>query len=478
MVVALGLSAASFAQVTATNMVDAAKDKQNELIKQLKSKELDKIEWGDAEKQQQFLVSGIVNFTNSKEKTVSIKQNDKIKDVCNTIKNNKGDLILQSFECGTLVSSTPQPVYKRDRNGEIKIKKGVKKIKNGMFEVDFKISQCHTVLVEKKSGKKFEATYDVTMTWVVPIKGAESKPLKQRIGEVKLKSIKATPASNEAVLRANADKEVERLIRNWYAQNANGTSFFAKEANEGDELISARPDGNVAGIRISGPLKKQLTIEGHRLPAILVNVDSTRYLSPDSSYADTKAFYTVRPNFIITFTDDSYKQGEITAVRFESTFHRPRTIAAEINRALEVTRMANQTKSDFRNAFTSYTHEPNADNAKLFKSMFVSTRDTAVQVWTVGKNGVVKKERTRKVNQYTQNLKGAAVEIESMDEPQVSKPETGYEATVDFTQKIVRDTYCDRTKKRMYLVKDKDGNLKVAKIEVLDTPNNPCPCEQ
>lgn len=467
--IVMGISAVTFAQVTKKDAQEAVEKEQKALLNEIKTgKGLSKIDWGRAKKQ--FFVLDTVKSTGLDGKEKEINPNDNISKVCEKIDNVKNNFGFK-FE-----QNTPSSIVglKLVKGGLGKNKKDYKKLAEGPhYTVTVKVPQCSTTISDRKSNKLSKASYDVTFIWSV---GLKYKGEKQRISYVKLRNIKAEEhVSNEKENLSNATKAAEQLIQEWYNQNANSAAYFSDKIKRDVAVTAAQPSqSKVSGVKINGKLQQQIVVEDN-LPTVVVSVDSTKYLSEESFYVDKRSYYTFRPKFTITFVDNDYKKAEITKVDFDSTFTMPKTMEAELANKVKAMEGATKTKSDLQVAFANYSQEPNAENTKKFKSLFVDNNDTVVQVSVIEKDGKIRREKTRRVSQYVSNLKGATVEIEQMDEPVVNVKDEPWSATVDFIQKTTRDAYCDHTKKKMYMVKDKDGNFKISKIEVLEDPT---PCEQ
>ena len=390
-----------------------------------------------------------------------IKTTDAINTVCKKI-DNTSDLEITYFD-GTPMGNKSS--YKNGRGWKILNKN------KDQYTVSTDIKQCRTKIKDNKDGKEYDATYDVIMSWHVYLKGTGSK---QRISNSELFSILAYETPIEAELRANANKEVTRLVQEWYSKNAK-TDYFASKIDRRDVPTYSELLTNLTNVPLNGSLHNPLIIEDG-IPTVRVYVDSSKYISQDSFYVNDRAFYDFRPKFTIRFLGSDYKQAYIESVDFAKTFNRPTTYEAEQQKIMKTAKLTNQLKDKFKATLENYSQNPTKENTDQFKALF--TKNATVEVARITPKGDVKRETPRKAADYLRNLKRAkaTVNIERMNEPSnINVASEPWQADVEFVQSVDRDRYCDHTKKVMHLVKDENGEMKIEKITVVEDPT---PCEQ
>jgi hypothetical protein len=467
LLIAMGICSTTIAQVSQETAKTLAVTKQNELLSNIKKlvgpeKSKSKVKWGEAKKDNQFLIAE--TFKMGKRINISPECNKCNISTVHKIIKKKKNFDVKSIDWVPIDNNCKvEPYQKKNDKGKV-TEKG--------YNVVFKVRQFHSVIdgpyyIDKKGDKKTvksDARYDLTMTWKVADK---KKP------EAVLMSIKSTPVSNENELKANANKTVNAVISKWYEENV--PPYFANKVN-GDVLLTPQPESTPkVSVRIAN-LQKEVTVNDN-LPSVRVYVDPSKYMSPDSSYVNNaKAVYTFNPiAFKVRFTDEDYAKAEIVSVEFDDgILARPHTVDANKANTAKAMEMAKQSKDRIVSAFENYTQNPSKENADQFMSLF--TKNAKVGVAVITKNGEVKNEPERSVSDYVKRLKGASVKIEQVWEPKnIDVTNDPWSADVDFLQNVVRDSYCDHTKKSMHLVKDANGEFKIEKITVVE---NPTPCEQ
>ena len=327
-----------------------------------------------------------------------------------------------------------------------------------------KLSLTYQDKERKAITNSYEACYDLTTTWVVKI---DKK--KGVIGSVELVSIKASPNNDEELLR-NLNKELNRLIKEWYASNT--PAYFSNKIQDDVAIKCQTVPGQITDYNIKKlPSDKIVTISDN-LPVVQIYVDPNKYMtSPRSMYVDEPtAYYTFRPeSFVITFTDD-YKQGELSVKFYDGTLSGPLTLGEAEMKKREALASVNQTKEELFSVIENFIKKPNAENTRRFKSMFAN--NGVVEIAYFSPKGI--NRESRNFSTYVNRLKGGKVVIEQIGEPTVNVTTDPWTATIVYTQKTSYGIYCDHTIKRVYLVKDENGLFKIVNVSV---ENDPSLCE-
>lgn len=458
-VVALCMSAISSAQPAKDNVIKAVEAKQNELLTNLKTVEgLNQQVLTSAKGEiNQFWIEQGKTIKYGKKKNKVISASDKFKKIKNAITKKNG-FEIRSFTYGVPKMSKAEP--RKDKKGNID---------KNTYVVVYDIHKCKTRLFNsykdeenKDVAATNDACYNMTMTWIVKI----NKKKEDKIDAVSLESISAK-ANNDDELLGNLNKELNRLIKEWYDNNV--PEYFAKQLRN-ENILRTQLVPQVQSIKIT-TLKREITVPVDNLPAVQVFVDPNKYMSPDSMYVnEPTAFYTFNPKtFIIKFSED-YKHGE-SSVEFENgIFSGPQTLSTYERNMIEAKKMANQTNGELLSRIEAFMERPNADNAKRLKTLFAAKGTVEIAYFTT--NGV--KREVRASSAYVDRLRNVKVAVEQSSEPTVNIEDNSWTATIPYTQRTSYGKKCDVTNKRICLVKDESGVFKIEKIVV---ENDPLLCE-
>lgn len=458
-VVVLGMGAISFAQGPKDNAIKAVEAKQKELLTNLKSIDgIQQKELKGAKEVNQFWIEQGKTIQYGTKKSKIISASDKFDKYRKTIKKKNG-FDVKDFSYNDPKMSKAEA--KTDKKG---------KVDEHSFVIVYDIHKCQTKLsnsYKDEAGKEiatnYEACYNLTMTWIVKI----NKKQESKIDAITLESIKATPNRDKEIL-ASINKEVNRLIKEWYDNNI--PAYFTDKV-QGDVIINSQlSPSQPSGYKID-KIQKTVTVTSN-LPTVRLNVDPKKHMSTDSMYVDNPtAFYTFTPkSFTINFPDD-YKQGELSVEFEKGTLTGPQTLSSQERNMREAVNKSNQAKNEIFSIIEDFTKSPNAENTKRFKSMFAE--NAMVEIAYLTKKGV--KRETKDCSKYVNRLKGVDVAMDQIGTPTL--PDITVEpwtVSIPYTQRTSYGKYCDRTNKRINLVKDSNGSFKIASIVV---DNDPVPCE-
>lgn len=459
-IIAIGMSVISFAQTAKENAIKAAEAKQNELLTKLKTIDgIRQIELKDAKGSNQFWIEQGKTIQYGKKKRKVISASEKFDNVQKVICNKKNNFEIKGLSYGNMTMSRANPKEnKRGKKDEF------------TYMVVYEVPKCHIKLYNSYKDREKndidttnDACYNITMTWIVKL----NKKKENKVDAVILESIKAK-ANNDEQLLGNLNKELNRLIKEWYDNNV--PEFFTKQL-QNDIIFKTQLVPQVQSIKIT-TLKKEVTVPVNDLPAVQVFVDPNKYMSPDSMYVnEPTAFYSFKPkSFVIQFSED-YKHGVFLSVEFEKgTFSGPKTLSTHERNEREAMMMSKQTKDKFISVIENFMRNPSTENTKKFKSLF--TENGTVEIAYNTQNGIIRE--IRDYSKYIDRLRNVIVLVAQANEPVVNIDITPWTGIIEYTQKTTYGNKCDLTNKRIFLVKDEKGVFKIEKIVV---ENNPLPCE-
>ena len=454
-VIVLGMSTISFAQTAKENAIKAAEAKQNELLTNLKTIDgIRQIELKNAKGSNQFWIEQGKNIRYGKKKNKVINANEGFASVRKIITNKKNSFEIKDFSYGHMSMSKANP--KEGRNG---------KKDEHTYVIVFDVHKCQTKLYNsykneenKDVATNLDACYNLTMTWIVKV----NKKKEGKIDAVVLESIMAKTNNDEELL-GNLNKELNRLIKEWYDTNV--PSYFNKELQE-DSIVQIQLVPNQIAAQRKSALQKTVNVSAN-LPTIQIYVDPSKYMSPDSMYVNNpSAFYSFAPKaFVITFSED-YKHGELSVEFEKGTFSWPKTLSAHERNLREAQVLGKQIKDRFLSVIEGFNENHDAENTKRFKSLFAEKGTVEIAYNTP--NGI--KREIRDNSKYVNRLKSVKVDVEQANEPMVNVDEDPWTAYIDYIQKSSYGKKCDLTNKRIYLVKDESGAFKIEKIVVEKDP--------
>lgn len=314
-----------------------------------------------------------------------------------------------------------------------------------------------------------EANYTVTLKQQPKFKGSSKKKVFTGFEVVAIQVAKGSSDSEKKQKKQEEMRRTaERLVREWYKENV-PTYFAGKMDGEPLKYEPANADKIVVDLKNPDPASKEATVSN--LPTVIIDVNPANYMTEGEEYENNaRAYYTFKAkSFKISFSDD-FKDGELTVDFEKGTLTKPEPKKVVEDKSQKLNEKVGQFVALFKEVFVGYANNPSNENAQKFKGMF--QKNSQIEISVLTNSGVERK--TRDVNTYLHNVKGAEIEIEKMGVPQLNVTATPVTATIDFTQGIRRSSYCDHTGKRISLIVNENGELKISGITVV---KDATPCE-